>query len=160
MSSSCEHVLEIVGPASDRHAVCSALFDEESPGLVDADGQLPPLKDMTSWPRNIRYRDDGTSLWVYWETLRRGACVGWCERISLAFPTVTVRVQYLYENDLGAGRLCWQAGHVIENLDLITDEGAFGRVTNDFYELVGRTCETEEVADSKQVAATNSLLLQ
>ncbi|MEP6762656.1 MAG: hypothetical protein ABJB66_00025 [Gemmatimonadaceae bacterium] len=132
-------MMEIVGPAADRDKVVYAVCLEESPGLIDREGRLTTLERLADFPWKNRYHDDGTTLWVYWDVLRRGPNLWWCERLSRAFPAITVRVQYLYENDLGSGRLGWKAGEVIEDVDLITDPSAFERVTDEFYDLMQKT---------------------
>ena len=75
---------------------------DSSIGIIDGYGQLPPLESLTPRQWKISHADDGAELWVYWE-MPRGPSLKWCERVSRAFPAVTVTVQYLYENDLGAG---------------------------------------------------------
>ena len=47
-------------------------------------------------------------------------------------------VQYLFENDLGAGRLCWKAGSIIEDVHLMNKPEDFEVVTEQFYALVER----------------------
>ena len=137
MANSCEHVLEIEGTASERAALRDALCCEQSIGIIDGYGQLPPLESLTPRPWKISHADDGAKLWVYWEMPRKPS-LGWCERVSRAFPAVTVTVQYLFENDLGAGRLSWKAGSIVEDRDLITKPEDFDVVTEQFYDLVER----------------------
>jgi len=49
-----------------------------------------------------------------------------------------MRIQYLYENDLGSGRLCWKAGDILEDVHLINEPEVIAVVTDQFYELVER----------------------
>ncbi len=137
MANSCEHVLEIEGTASERAALRDAFCCEQSIGIIDGDGHLPPLESLTPRPWKISHADDGVKLWAYWEMPRRPS-LGWCERVSRAFPAVTVTVQYLYENDLGSGRLRWKAGSIIEDVHLMKEPEDFVVVTEQFYELVER----------------------
>ena len=137
MANSCEHVLEIEGTASERAALRDALCRGQSIGIIDGYGQLPPLESLTPRPWKISHADDGAKLWVYWEMPRKPS-LGWCERVSRAFPAVTPTVQYLYENDIGAGRLCWKAGSIIEDVHLMSKPEDFEVVTEQFSELVER----------------------
>ncbi len=137
MANSCEHVLQVTGAAADRAAICRHFFNEEATGLPCPDGaHLAPMTAMTSMPWKIWAHDDGAILWVYWDMRRLGPQLVWCEWLSRLFPDATVRVNYLYECDLGAGQLRWHAGEILENVELIDAGGSFEEVTSQFYALV------------------------